>query len=1104
MNSRISQSVDFCFTSVLRVFIGVIRGIYRRLPLPVSWCIAMKRFAFQHCTFLVGGFAGYKAWIRDACSGIREKRLNRIMWVVNDHDLQTQKYRVLNYAQELSRYSIKSIVVRDSELAGVDPTAFDFIVFNRIAIDEFSRVLAERCKKIGIPTVYDIDDLVFDPEGISLLRFTMRLSPEERELFRSGAKRRRELMLRCDVVTTSTFALSEEVRRLGLPAFVLPNTIARNVVKSANSLMERATDETTKVRIGYFSGTKTHEDDFACCVNALVKILDEFLNVDLILVGHLDIPSALAAFGDRILQKPLMSHQDMLMELSTLDINLAPLELNNAFTDCKSELKIFEAAIFGIPTVASPTSTFSSIVQHGWNGFLAEKEEDWYEALKYLILNTDERRAAGLRANQQIVKRFSVATTGKEAGTLYTALINNRVPTLPASLPCHPNLQSSKACLTVVSVLYGKRNEVRYFLESLRRQDFPGQFEVLLVDDHSPDDSVRTVQAFVRHMRASDRMRVRILRNPTNIGNCGSRNKAVAEAVGELVVIVDADCMLNRSYLLEHYRAFLKGDCDVAIGPMNIETDDVDPFAVLGCYEADSQLRITTAQLQDPVNQDSFVNCITRNFSIRKQFLQEGLSGRLFDERFSYSADAQSGFGWEDIEMGCRLYRAGARIHFLPKTFSIHVTHPPSTDDGMMPLRSLRNFRLLHETHPDLASISRQWTLRTHEAIVNWAHEKGLELQKNPDHNFVEAVLKRYRESPGIIRRHRPLRVLSYRWHCAHQYELYRTGHEFTLVTGAGTALCDSWDWDKRPIPNNARFARFDRINPKEFDVAILHFDENVQHPEKCQRQVPPDWGATFRWFLDSIPLPKVAVCHGTPQFAGQYDADYKEPDLGVVDETSRCELVNLLGDILVVCNSHQARREWGFKKSTVVWHGFAPHDYPLVSRDQEVLTMLYAALRNRPHYNGLFVFEKVKELLKGTMTIDTLNVPRPLHTYQADTSEWAEAKFRNYTREIGRYSIYLNPTLRSPMPRSRGEAMMAGLVTVNMHNHDVDLFVQNGVNGFFAESAEEMAEQLKYLKTNPASLNKMSVASRETALDLFNQDRYLAAWTNILQDIAR
>ena len=45
----------------------------------------------------------------------------------------------------------------------------------------------------------------------------------------------------------------------------------------------------------------------------------------------------------------------------------------------------------------------------------------------------------------------------------------------------------------------------------------------------------------------------------------------------------------------------------------------------------------------------------------------------------------------------------------------------------------------------------------------------------------------------------------------------------------------------------------------------------------------------------------------------------------------------------------------------------------------------------------------------------------------------------------------YFNPTLHSPMPRSRGEAMLCGLATVNADSHDVNQFIQNGVNGFYA-----------------------------------------------------
>ncbi len=79
---------------------------------------------------------------------------------------------------------------------------------------------------------------------------------------------------------------------------------------------------------------------------------------------------------------------------------------------------------------------------------------------------------------------------------------------------------------------------------------------------------------------------------------------------------------------------------------------------------------------------------------------------------------------------------------------------------------------------------------------------------------------------------------------------------------------------------------------------------------------------------------------------------------------------------------------------------------------------------------------------------------------------------------------------------------MMAGAITVSMRNHDVDQFVQNGVNGFFAESPKELADQLRFLRDNPAAINKMSAASRLTAMDQFNQDRYLSHWEKVLKEL--
>ena len=71
-----------------------------------------------------------------------------------------------------------------------------------------------------------------------------------------------------------------------------------------------------------------------------------------------------------------------------MDINIIPLVIN-PFTEAKSDLKYYEAALVEVPSVASPTAVYQSAIEHGSNGFLARTSDDWYEALRNLIVNVD-------------------------------------------------------------------------------------------------------------------------------------------------------------------------------------------------------------------------------------------------------------------------------------------------------------------------------------------------------------------------------------------------------------------------------------------------------------------------------------------------------------------------------------------------------------------------------------------------------------------------------------------------------------------------------------------------------------------------------------------
>lgn len=670
----------------------------------------------------------------------------------------------------------------------------------------------------------------------------------------------------------------------------------------------------------------------------------------------------------------------------------------------------------------------------------------------------------------------------------------------PAEQRLDPYPRGPLPRISIITLLYRKERECPEFVKAIFEQDFPGAIEVIAIDDDSPDRSARVFQETTEllrqeHPQAAERIRWTLSRNAANLGNCASRNIGLARASGDLVFVMDCDCIPNRHFLSEHVYSHTRHHADVVIGPHNIESGVASVADVIAALEADINARLRRAALQDPINPAGFLNCVTRNFSFRKDWL----SRVHFDEDFGYSRAPESGFGWEDVELGFRFYQAGARMVFNPHAFTVHVTHPPNSDPRDLPLRSEKNLARLLTKHPELGLIARRWIVDTHERLEAWRQSENLE---STEHTATLATA--VAQAPRI-RAGRPLRILSYRWHPAHQYEIYKTGHRFDLVRSPDerlTGFTRQWEYAQRPLPANAGFVDLDQVNFADYDLALLHFDENVLDWRNTNGVLCANWGASFRFFIDKVPLPKVAICHGTPQFHGMYAFDYRGEDLLVEIAGTRERLVEYLGDTLVICNSHQARREWGFRNSRVIWHGFDPTEFPESRREKGILT-LGRAMKERPYYRGYYFFE---ETLRD---FPTQHYPSPLRVEEPDYphcrlgNEYARAKFRNYIDAIREFSIYFNPTLRSPMPRSRGEAMMCGLVSVSARNHDVDMFIVNGQNGFYTDQPEEAHEFLSFLVAHPDACRRMGQASRQTAMDVFNHDRFMGEWQRIFVDLA-
>jgi len=1015
-----------------------------------------------------------------------------LLWIVNASDLATQRYRVENLLPHLSRAGWISAVKRDYEVCAPDFENASVVILNRIAADERHLALVKDFRSKGGVVIFDIDDLVFDTSRIEQLE-AFRSRPHKQSEMIAGFAAFRQTLLASDIVTVSTPALRAEAEAFGRPALVIPNSLSEAALAL---LTQPSLESKSVVRICYLSGTATHNADFACCSEALSELLADHPEIELHVVGHLTIPESLPA--SRVFRHDLMSYDAMLRFLSGMDINLAPLQIDIDFNSCKSELKVFEAALFGIPTVASPTASHALAIDHGRTGYLAASKEQWLSALRQLVCDPQVRRRVGMEAQASLVPRFRSGASAE----IWENLLNNlddvlRRPRALQELSRWPTV-------SVISILYRKSAEVRFFLDGLALQDYAGPIEVILVDDMSPDDSSARVHEWLQWRsywkQYSADLEVKIVRAKENLGNCGARNLAMEHASGDIIFITDADCVFSHSLVRRHVEALTGSNYDIAIGHRSIETNGNHPVADLQRYEAGPREAASSSRLQDETNVDSFVNCVARNISIRRDFIEQKLSGILFDEAFSYSTRRESGFGWEDVELGCRAFKSGARIRFLSDTFALHVSSPSSAHGTDKASRSLKNFRRLQQKHSDLSQLARNWTHATYKKIETWGRDEVANLA-NEDARWLNQHFESQPAPPTFLRGDRPLRILTYRWHCPHQYELYRLGHEFTLVTGAGTRMCDDWDWGKRPLPENAYFADAASIDPREFDLAIVHFDENMFHPEICHGWVPLDWGQTFKWFLKLTDIPMVAVCHGTPQFVGQYNIRYIGDDLEKVIEKHRLELVDAMQDITVVCNSYQAQKEWSFKKSRVIWHGFAPSDYPPGPNDSGILVPPLGAMKARPHYNGWFIYEATRRDVRREIKLHSLETPNPAGPVRIGDIDWATEKYHNYVRTLAKFGVYFNPTRRSPMPRTRAESMMAGLISVSHAGHDVELFIKNGVNGFYSDDPAELARQLRFLNRGGTSVNSMRARSLQTARDLFNQDRYLAAWNELISD---
>lgn len=320
----------------------------------------------------------------------------------------TTRYRITNIAEEMLALGYDCCTLEADELWRVESRAYTARVVQLVRCPlagAYARAAAA-ARHAGARIGFDMDDLAFEPGLMPYIDGLRELDQVSIEQYRAGMLHYRAFLAEADFVTVPTGTLRDAAAGLNPNVHVVVNSISRRAGAVAYGQTPRDPDV---VRIGYYSGTRTHQADFGAAAGALLETMRAHPPVRLRVTGELDLAefAGFAAVEAQVELLDAMPYPDMLRDMADCDIIIAPLELGNPYCEAKSELKFFEGVLTGCAVVASPTGPFRDAITDGETGYLAGTPREWRAALDALVRDPERRRGVNQAARERVLDRYA-------------------------------------------------------------------------------------------------------------------------------------------------------------------------------------------------------------------------------------------------------------------------------------------------------------------------------------------------------------------------------------------------------------------------------------------------------------------------------------------------------------------------------------------------------------------------------------------------------------------------------------------------------------------------------------------------------------------------
>lgn len=326
------------------------------------------------------------------------------------------RYRVSHQREQLLAKNIVTSEIFYTDLTLDLVKRYRLFIFYRCPYTDTVGEFIELAKKYHKHVLFDMDDLLIDESYTRTIDYIKTLPQSEQDIYYDGIRLMQKTLKLCEGAITTTEAMAAELKKFVPEVYINRNLASDRMVQLSEEAyeMKQIAEPHSTIDIGYFSGNITHNQDFEMILPAIIKLMENYANVRLCLVGEITLPGELKQFEERVVINKRVNWEQLPELIASVDINIAPL-VDTLFNRAKSENKWVEAALVRVPTVASDTGAFARMIQDGKTGILCENTESaWFVGMESLVKDINYRKQIAQNAYQYVIENCTTIVKSAE------------------------------------------------------------------------------------------------------------------------------------------------------------------------------------------------------------------------------------------------------------------------------------------------------------------------------------------------------------------------------------------------------------------------------------------------------------------------------------------------------------------------------------------------------------------------------------------------------------------------------------------------------------------------------------------------------------------